>query len=167
MTSDDTPAKPACTDDLPDITPKQLLVMEKLERTKHVRKRPVILVVEDQAFSRKLLFNMLIGISETYLAADAHEGWQCYLDNYPDIVFLDIELNGLDGHALAKRIKRTAPDTFIAMVTGNNSIDDINAAKSNRVDGYIVKPYSKQKILQCIEKYQAIKKAIYSSGGKK
>jgi len=39
------------------------------------------------------------------------------------------------------------------MVTGNNSVEDVALAKSNNVNGFIVKPYNKSKILDCVESF--------------
>jgi FixJ family two-component response regulator len=35
-----------------------------------------------------------------------------------------------------------------------NVLEDVNRAKQNGVRGFIVKPYSKQKILDCIQRFQ-------------
>lgn len=58
-------------------------------------------------------------------------------------------------HTLAHLIKTIDPSAFVVMVTGNNSVEDVTLAKSNQVDGFIVKPYNKAKIYECIDKFLA------------
>lgn len=123
------------------------------QNTRDSRERPRILVVEDQLFSRKILEEVLHHNNDVDTAIDAKEGMKAFLENAPDIALLDIELHGESGHTLAKFIKTIDPKAFVIMVTSNNSVEDVALAKSNKVDGYIVKPYNKSKIIECVEAY--------------
>ena len=115
-----------------------------------------ILVVEDQLFSRKILQELLHRAYNVDVAATAKDGMRMYLENAPDIALLDIELTDDSGHTLARFIKSVDPASFVVMVTGNNSVEDVALAKSNGVDGFIVKPYNKIKIFDAIDKYMAL-----------
>jgi len=117
------------------------------------RETPRILVVEDQLFSRKILQELLHHSYNVDLAASAKEGMKLFLENAPDIILLDIELTDDSGHTLARFAKSVDPDVFVVMVTGNNSVEDVAMAKSNKVDGFIVKPYNKSKIFECLVKF--------------
>lgn len=125
------------------------------QSTRASRERLRVLVVEDQAFSRKILHELLRHLYIVDVAASAKEGVVAYLENAPDIALLDIELADESGHTLARLIKTIEPTAFVVMVTGNNSVEDVALAKSNQVDGFIVKPYNKAKIYECIEKFLA------------
>jgi len=117
------------------------------------REKVRVLVVEDQLFSRKILTELLQKDFLVDAAASAKEAMRLYMENAPDIALLDIELTDDSGHTLARFIKAIDPDAFIVMVTGNNSVEDVALAKSNGVNGFIVKPYNKSKIFECIDKY--------------
>lgn len=117
------------------------------------REKLRILIVEDQLFSRKILQELLHQSHNVDAAASAKEGMKLYLEQAPDIALLDIELTDESGHTLARFIKNIDPASFVVMVTGNNSVEDVALAKSNNVDGFIVKPYNKSKIFECIDKY--------------
>jgi CheY-like chemotaxis protein len=119
------------------------------------REKLRILVVEDQLFSRKILQELLQKDYVVDAAATSKDGMKLYLENAPDIVLLDIELADESGHTLAKFIKSIDPASFIIMVTANNSVEDVALAKSNQVNGFIVKPYNKSKIYDGIDKYMA------------
>jgi DNA-binding NtrC family response regulator len=131
------------------------------------RQQYQILVVEDQVFSRKLLCEMLYSKFLVDAAASVREAWQLYLEKAHDIIFIDIELDDANGHALANIIKKLDPSACVAMVTGNNSVEDVECAIKNNVDGFIVKPFSKQKIYSCIEKYMGVRKTTFSRGDAK
>jgi len=133
--------------------PHELSLFARVKSLRAARKRLTILVVEDQLFSRKLLFEVLRGTYDVLLAETAFEGLKLYLENAPDIAFLDIELEGESGHMLARILREIDPEAFLAMVTGNNSARDVAFAKNNKVASYITKPYSKQKIQEAIDGY--------------
>lgn len=119
------------------------------------REKIRILVIEDQLFSRKILEELLHHTYTVDVAATAKDAMRAYLDNAPDISLVDIELTDESGHTLAKFIKTIDPGSYVVMVTGNNSVEDVALAKSNKVDGYIIKPYNKSKIFEAIDKYFA------------
>ncbi len=125
-------------------------------KMRDVREVPRVLIVEDQLFSRKILQEFLDKTYTVDLTASTKEGWRLFLENAPDIAFLDIELAEESGHELARLIKTLAPETYVVMVTANHSVEDVRMAKVNKVDGFIVKPYNKARILEILEKYFAL-----------
>ena len=123
-----------------------------------------VLVVEDQPFSRKLMQEYLRQFCSVDAAENVRNGLQSYLSKAPNIAFLDIEMPDDNGHMLANIIKRIDPDAFVVMVTGNHSAEDVAAARTNNVDGFIVKPFSKQKIMTCLDKYCAMHPSFCGKG---
>ena len=119
------------------------------------REKPLALIVEDQLFSRTILHEMLRHDYRVDMAASAQEGLYLFLENAPDLVFLDIELMDESGHSLARALRAIDPKVFITMVTANHSPEDIAQAKANGVDGFIAKPYSKQKIGESLAAFKA------------
>lgn len=117
--------------------------------------QPVILVVDDQDFSRKLLMEMISRNFTCYAASSVQQAVSLYAEYVPNIVFLDIEIPDVNGHDFAKFIKKYDPTSYIVMVTANNYEKDIIRARENKVQGYIMKPYSKQKIMDAIAGYTA------------
>jgi two-component system chemotaxis response regulator CheY len=133
-------------------SPAQLRAVMRQIPLRKQRESPEILIVEDQAFSRKLMLSVLDAYS-CEVAENGQEAMRKYVHHAPDIVFLDIELPDLDGHALANLFKNTDPETYIVMITGNHYAKDVEAAKANKVQGFIIKPYNKQKLLGSVEGY--------------
>lgn len=113
-----------------------------------------ILIVEDQLFSQKLLLSALSRDHTCHVAKNASEAIFLYAVNAPNIVLLDIELPGMNGHKLASLFRRVDKNAYIVMVTAHHYQRDVEKAKENQVKGFIVKPYTKQKIWDAITKYQ-------------
>lgn len=120
---------------------------------RHMRDMPDMLIVEDHPFSRKLL---AAALGKTYVCYQARTGAEAialYAAYAPSIVFLDIELPDMSGHALAQLFRREDPDAYVVMVTANHYAKDVETARANQVQGFIAKPYNKQKIYGFIENY--------------
>ena len=63
-----------------------------------------------------------------------------YAAQHPfDLAFLDIELHGMDGLAVAERLRALSPDCGIIFCTGHASYA-VDAIGRLRVDGYLLKP---------------------------
>lgn len=142
-----------------ELSPEQQKLFNDVLRIRPHRDLPKVMIVEDQVFSRQILYNMLTRSYNIYSASTAEEAFKYYIEYAPDIVFLDIMLPGISGHEFATIIRNLDPNAFIIMVTASNNLDDIKRAHGNGVAGFIVKPYNKQKILDCIQKYRKNRKS--------
>lgn len=117
------------------------------------RKNVEVLVVEDQDFSRKMLQSLIQKSHLCHAASTATEALNIISHNAPNIVFLDVELPDINGHDLARFLRKHDPDLLITMVTGNNYPEDVERAKENKVQRYIIKPYTKEMILGVFSYY--------------
>ncbi|MBO0701255.1 MAG: response regulator [Zavarzinella sp.] len=102
-----------------------------------------VLVIEDNADAAESLQLLLdqLGV-ESAVARDGAEGIAAALATPPDVVFCDIGLPGLDGYAVARRIR--AQDwgrrvTLVA-VTGYGREEDRRRAELAGFDMHFVKP---------------------------
>lgn len=138
----------------PEFSEDQKILLKKTIFNRAARKGIKILIVEDQKFSRKLLTGLLERDYFCFEAETAEQAVRLYAEHAPNIVFLDIELPDASGHDLAALFKKYDLGCYAIMVTGNNYAKDVAAAKENRVQGFIVKPYQKQRILSVIEAYK-------------
>lgn len=68
---------------------------------------------------------------------------------YPEVAFLDIEMPGMTGLELAAELKKTLPDINIVFVTGYSEY--ALEAMRLRPSGYVMKPVTKEKILDELE----------------
>jgi serine/threonine-protein kinase len=87
---------------------------------------------------------------ETMIAHDGALAWERVLAERPDLVVLDINMPGLDGCDVLKRI-RSLPGaqaaTPVIMLTARNDEPSIVAALDAGADDYIAKPFSPRQLL--------------------
>jgi two-component system cell cycle response regulator DivK len=73
------------------------------------RSAPLILLVEDDPDTREMYAFALTRDGLSVLAAeDGHEGLRLASEVQPDVIVTDVSLPGLDGFALAKRVRADA-----------------------------------------------------------
>jgi CheY-like chemotaxis protein len=112
---------------------------------------PTILIVEDQPLARCILEGVMRRQGYLYDSAiNGARAIELYAENAPCITFLDVELPDINGHKLAALFKKHDPEGYIVMVTANNYLKDVETAKANKVQGFIVKPYNQKKIMEAI-----------------
>ena len=110
-----------------------------------------ILIVEDDATIRTLLEMALLGagFKDVKSSARGDEGLDAIKRTKPDLVLLDLMLPGLDGFAIAKRI-REMPElsaTKIIMLTARTQNEDIVRGLSCGADDYVTKPFDRLVLL--------------------
>lgn len=140
------------------IMPAQVDKYQRMLEKKPTRRRLSILIIEDQYFLRKLLSEVFGLTYDIDTAPSLKMGWELYIEKVPDIVFLDIQLADGNGHALAHKIKEIDPSSYIVMVTASNQRHDVELAKRNHVDGFVIKPFNGKKISASIDHYMATHK---------
>ena len=84
-----------------------------------------------------------------YSGSDPIEMQRLAVDIKPDLMWLDIEMPGTDGLAMAAEIKSVLPDTNVVFVTGypQYAVD----AFGMHVSGFVVKPVTKERLINEIE----------------
>lgn len=94
-------------------------------------------------------------IKSLHLFTDAKEALNWVKENPVDVAFLDIEMSGINGIDLARMLKEIDCDIRIFFVTAYAQY----ALDAFKVDalGYILKPYSRQDLLEAFEKATLIK----------
>ena len=126
--------------------------------TMAINKKPTILYVEDELVFTQLFKKALEPYKfEILSAADGTSGAQLYEAQTPDLVFLDINLRGISGFVVLRRIRKFALDNRlnvkIIMLTSNNTIAEIKKAIEYGADDYIVKPFNDAVLIGKIKKY--------------
>ena len=110
--------------------------------------RPVrVLVVEDSAVFQAIIREALEreGFSVA-LATDGHEGLQLARELEPPVVILDLNLPGLDGLEVCRRLRQFS-DAYVVMLTGRDDEVDKLVGLSAGADDYVVKPFSGRELV--------------------
>jgi DNA-binding response OmpR family regulator len=74
-------------------------------------------------------------------ALDGEQGVELAEINDYDLVVLDLNLPGLDGLEVCRRIRASRPHTLIVMLTARNRREDIIVGLDEGADDYLVKPF--------------------------
>lgn len=101
---------------------------------------PNILISDDQAYVREFLSEELA--HEGYRVAsigDAESFWRYIRDSRPDLVLLDLYLDGFEGWEVLCDIKRENPNLPVIIVTAYDSFED--DPRLSQADGYVVKSF--------------------------
>ena len=121
-----------------------------------------ILIVEDEERVRKLLKQILTHEYQVREAAEANEAIKLARSSRPDLVILDLNLQGYqDGLEVCRALRSDSAPVLaqvpILMLTGSTKETDIKAALAAGATGYIGKPYNKQALLASIATLLAAK----------
>lgn len=86
------------------------------------------LIVDDSPTVRLSVRKMLVreGAAEEYIeeAETGEEALELYEQNQPEIVLLDINLPGLEGHEVAEKMFEISPDARVVVITGSTEDDE-------------------------------------------
>lgn len=95
-------------------------------------------------------------------ASSGQEGLRIFAEHRPDIVLIDVKMEGMDGVALLKEINKIDKNAETIMVSAIEDTDVIEEAKRHGAKGYITKPL----VLEELEK-TVIEKAKWIQAQKK
>ncbi len=114
-----------------------------------------ILVVDDEQDIRDLVAGILEDEGhETRTAGDAETALAAIRSRRPNLVFLDIWLQGsrLDGLELLGEIKAEHPDVPVVMISGHGNIETAVSAIRTGAYDYIEKPFKSDRLLLIAER---------------
>lgn len=119
-----------------------------------------ILIVDDDFVSRRMLYKIVSGYGECHLAGNGAEAVDLFQaafeDSRPyDAVFLDMLMPEMNGMETLKNIRKFEQEngikgldgTKIIMITVVENSKDIMASFNEGCEGYIIKPFDKEKII--------------------
>jgi two-component system, cell cycle response regulator DivK len=115
-----------------------------------------ILVVEDQEDNRQIIRDLLSATDYEIVEAESgEEALAAVAKQRPDLILMDIQLPGIDGYEVTRRIKadpamRSIP---IIAVTSYALSGEEQKARAAGCDAYVPKPYSPRQLLAKIRQY--------------
>jgi CheY-like chemotaxis protein len=141
-------------------------VTEAVQKKRHMRASGCILIIEDDVMIRGLLATMLQGTHPIIQAKNAEKGIIAYIDQAPNIVFLDIHMPGMDGHDTLKHLMRIDPHAYVVMLSGDSSAENVIATQTQGAAGFVRKPFTKEKLLEYVKKCPSLQpKALANNLG--
>jgi two-component system LytT family response regulator len=109
-----------------------------------------VLIVDDEAPARERLRRFLEAVQEIEIIGEAQNGIQAVdiiETDRPDLVFLDIQMPGLDGFGVLEALHQPPPIIFVT------AYDEyaIQAFEVNALD-YLLKPFSKERLEESLRR---------------
>src|SRR6266545_1256792 len=112
-------------------------------------RQPIILVVDDVPQNVRLLEAVLTshGFSVTSAASGA-EALEKVRAELPDLVLLDIQLPGMNGYEVCRRLREDSATRFlpVVMITSSDTEARVNALEAG-ADDFVTKPFNQQELL--------------------
>jgi DNA-binding response OmpR family regulator len=106
-----------------------------------------ILVIEDSAVFQAIIREALEREGFTVaLASDGQQGLQLVRELEPPVIILDLNLPGLDGLEVCRRLRQFS-DAYVVMLTGRDDEVDKLVGLSAGADDYVVKPFSPRELV--------------------
>ncbi|HEX9475931.1 MAG TPA: HD domain-containing phosphohydrolase [Candidatus Dormibacteraeota bacterium] len=130
--------------------PGQVEVGRPQSKTKSSRMLPTVLVVDDSAANRELIEACLADVEcRVRLAGDGPSALAAIESAAPDLVLLDVQMPGMDGYAVCKRIKanprlRLVP---VVMITALDRSEDRVQALEAGADDFMSKPVERLELV--------------------
>ncbi len=114
--------------------------------------RRVVLVVDDEAITRDVVEAMLeLEDVEVHTAGDGETALAVADDVRPDLVLLDVSLNGVDGIEVCRRLTARVAPPRVVMLTGRADAASREAAAAAGASAYLVKPFSAVDLFRVVE----------------
>jgi CheY-like chemotaxis protein len=127
-------------------------LIKSLEARRTKREEPLIMIVEDDPFSQKMIGNALKNNYNLSMSNDGAGALMSYVTNAPDVLFLDIGLPDINGHEVLERLFKMDPNAYVVMFSGNGDRENVLKAMQLGAKGFVGKPFTKDKLIAYIEK---------------
>jgi len=131
------------------------------------RRHNVVLVVDDNASNRALAQATLEDEGyQVTLATSGEAGVAAFLRDQPDCVLLDVQMPGMDGVAVCRRI-REAPggaDVPIVFLTAQRDVETFDRARQAGGDDFLTKPLRPSELVLRIQVAMKLRRASVERG---
>ncbi|MBN1270085.1 MAG: response regulator [Kiritimatiellae bacterium] len=108
-----------------------------------------ILVVDDEESLRRLLAKIFANAGfTTRVAGSADEALALLAKEQILVMFLDLQLPGMNGMDLCRRIRKDQPVASIFALTGFASVYDLVECREAGFDDYFVKPFDPEVVVK-------------------
>ncbi len=110
-----------------------------------------ILFIEDDEYVRENYVNTLKNYyKEVYETGNGDDAYQIYLDKKPDILIVDIEIFGISGLELIKKIRENDHSTRVIMLTSYSDVETLLQSSELKLTKYLVKPIGRRELIESL-----------------
>lgn len=132
----------------------KLILKEDATRPVQKNKKKKVLIIDDNKLQLKVMSQMLSPDYQVSVVTSASQALMLIGKNRPDVIFLDYDMPGMDGKQALEMFREIDDinEIPIYFLTGLSDRSHINAVLPLKPAGYLLKPVSKERICQEIEK---------------
>ena len=112
---------------------------------------PTILIVDDDAVIRGMLYELFSEKDECHTASTAEEAFQYLEVETYDAILTDIAMPGLTGIELLKRVQLRDSDTPVILISGKGNEQDPQQSIDLGAFAYVNKPFKLIEIEEVVE----------------
>ncbi|WP_417534250.1 sigma-54-dependent transcriptional regulator [Marinobacterium stanieri] len=110
-----------------------------------------VLIVEDDVDLREAIADTLELANIGFLqAGSGEEALECLQSNRVDMVVSDVNMPGMDGHALLAQVKQQYPALPMALITAYGQVSKAVEAIRNGAVDYLMKPFEPEQLVTLI-----------------
>lgn len=128
-------------------------------------KKPVILIVDDDKYTRESLYHILKDRYSIFLTGSSEEAFDFLSLHRVNVTLLDIKLPNMDGITALKKIRKNYPETDVMMISAIKETDTVIQAIKAGAYHYFTKDLDINEIIlnidNAIEKQQEIKEKLF------
>ena len=145
----------------------QTFTQKEAPADKAARARKSVVVVDDDDDTREYLRNLLRDRYNVTACADAKSAWNAVSETLPDAVVTDLVMPGESGSDLCARIRANEATRHIPVLilTGQNSVEEEQAASDSGADKFLSKPISVELLLSSIAQAISSREAVKEKFG--
>lgn len=114
-----------------------------------------ILIIEDEQIERETLYKILrenFTLKGLYMAKNGKEALEIFEREKPEIVLADINIPGINGLEVIRRIQKQQEDVSFLVLSSYNYFEYAQEAIRLGVSDFILKPYNIQHLKEAVEK---------------
>ncbi len=113
---------------------------------------PTLLIVDDDATIRGMLYDLLSDRYECHTASTVPEAFQYLAVEHYDAILTDIAMPELTGVELLKRVQLRDEETPVILISGKANEQDSASLLALGAFAYVTKPFSLDEIEQVVER---------------
>jgi DNA-binding NarL/FixJ family response regulator len=111
----------------------------------------ILLIDDEEVLLEAVGDDLKEGGYQVTTAVSGEEGLRSFKNHKPDLVIIDLKMEGMDGLEVSKEIKEMDPETPIMILTGYGSMQTAIEALRLDVEDYVLKPVNRDDLLQKIQ----------------
>jgi DNA-binding NarL/FixJ family response regulator len=120
-----------------------------------------IFLADNQEMFRHGIRNIICQIDDLHIAGETgngHELMALVEKELPDLVIMEVDLKGLNGLEVLRKLKKNCPQVKVLILTSNRQKEFIRKAIKREVDGLLLKEDPSHELTRAIEKIRDGKK---------